>query len=70
MTFNHGAEGSSPTALTNHKSKISETPSCLHCVCNAVTQPMGVMDTDAIGLIVLLIALVALFLAARWQRQR
>jgi FtsZ-interacting cell division protein ZipA len=31
---------------------------------------MGVMDTDTIGLIVLLIAIVALFFAARWQRRR
>jgi len=38
------------------------------CLQSSYGRRRGAIDTDTLGLIVLLIALVALFVAARWRR--
>jgi hypothetical protein len=79
VTFNHGVEGSSPSALTNEINYLvdilARNPEpkkslCTHCV----HTPGGfawaslLNDTDTIGLFVTLIVSVALLVAGKLQR--
>jgi hypothetical protein len=74
ITFNHGVEGSSPSALTNENKYLAQSPrsSKTPPVCTASAKQLrragGRHDPDTIGLIVTLVALAVLFVATKWQR--
>jgi hypothetical protein len=75
VTFNHGVEGSSPSALTMQNQRLTEKNRffCETGFPLFPTRPsnLGVVmgDTDTIGLIVRIVAVLAVLIAA-WRQKR
>jgi len=81
ITFNHGVEGSSPSALTNKINNLSgfsthfdlfDFPSCTQCVHKpgAYVRASVLDDTDTLGAVVLLVVLLLFGAAALWRRTK
>ena len=74
MTFNHGVEGSSPSALTNENSYLKANSAFQrYCETGPCTQPVHSLgafdDIDTLGLVVLSLV-VANFFAIALSRRR